>query len=348
MSFLNLVRPAPKKLRILTFNQHEGYNYELAKTEHAFDVIVPASRGLWESDWDVRSRPLPPNLRIIGRLPEINVAALSDYDLIVAQTLEQFELIEFHPTPKLLLFHNSLILDRTEWPSREAMYRFNNSNLRLRLNGVAVVYVSEHARDGWGLPGRVIEIGFDARDYARYHWTGEIKSVLTVSHFFQERGRETGFDVHRRVVGDDIPFKIVGHNPQLPNSGPATSWEELRRFYQKHAVYLDPSGGSMAGLEAAAIGMPIVKTRRSTGRHFLTDGYDAYLSTDPDRLRADVLRLLHDRDLARTMGERARRTVARVWGIPRFIALWQDAFADAARSVAVAPPTVAEIGRAHV
>jgi hypothetical protein len=32
MPLLDFLRPAPKKLRILTFNQHEGYNYELAKT----------------------------------------------------------------------------------------------------------------------------------------------------------------------------------------------------------------------------------------------------------------------------------------------------------------------------
>jgi glycosyltransferase involved in cell wall biosynthesis len=337
--FVNLARPVPKRLKILTFNCHEGYNYELAKTGHSFDLVLP-SRGLWPSEWDVRSRPLPPNVRVVGRLPEWSLRDLSGYDLIVAQTLEQFELIEFHPSPKLLLLHTSVSVEETEWPSVEAMYRINNVNLRRRLHAVPTVFVSEYARQGWGLPGRVIEIGFDILDYLPFLWQGDVKKVLTVSHFFQERARDTGFHLHRRIVGDDIPFKIVGHNPHLASSGPATSWDELRRYYQSHAVYLDPSGGSMAGLEAAAVGMPLVKIRRSTGHHIFTDGYDAFLSDDPQRLRSDILRLLRDRDLAEAMGERARRTVSQVWGIERFVSMWQDAFADAIRIPHAPPPRV--------
>jgi hypothetical protein len=316
-----------RPLRILTFNTHEGFNYELAKTGHAFDVVLPPSRGLQRPDWDERSRPLPPNVRLVGRFAEVAMPDPAGYDLAIAQTLEQFELVEFLPVPKLLLLHTSVAAP-PGFPSRCAY--LEHLNLARRLRGVPIVYVSPYCQQGWGLPGRVILHAVDPSDYAAYRWRGDVRAVLTVSHFLRERAEDTGYALHRRALAG-IPHKIIGENPGLPDSGPAGSWDELRRAYQRYGAYLDTakSGGALASVEAATAGMPLVKRPRFARPDVFTDGYDAFISADPDRLRACALRLLDDPELARTMGERGRRTAAREWAIERFLARWQEALLDA-------------------
>jgi hypothetical protein len=162
-------------------------------------------------------------VRVIGSVAETDLRNLSDYDLIIAQALDQFMLVEFLPTPKLLLVHTHFGFE-PEWLAREAALQ--TLNLRRRLQEVPIVYVSLYCEDNWGPPGRIIRHGIDRRDYVAYRWRGKTPRVLTGSHFFCERAEFTGYEMPRRVVADDIPFKIVGYNPKLPTPGrrpPGTS-----------------------------------------------------------------------------------------------------------------------------
>jgi glycosyltransferase involved in cell wall biosynthesis len=316
-----------RRLRILTFSVHEGFNYALAKTGHRFDVLL-APREPWEADWDERSRPLPRNFHIVGTIEDLPDLDLSPYDLLLPQSLAQFEAVEFASLPKLFVVHTDFGYP-PEWGSKEAAMAY--MNLRRRLEDIPTVFVSEFLREAWALPGKVIGNGVDGRDYAEYPWNGERAAVLTVGHFLEERRDVTGWDLWLEVTRD-LPTHVVGINPSLSGVAPAGSWEELRRTYQDYRVYLNttPGTGRAATLEAAATGMPIVTTPRSD--HLFTDGYDAVVSDDPARLRAGLIKLLRDRELARTIGERARETVLRRRGIGRFVDAWRTELAAAARS----------------
>ena len=157
------MRPPP--LRILAFNTHEGTFYELAKTGHRFDVLL-LPRGPWEPRWLTESRPVPANVTILGRADELDVRDLPHYDLILAQSLPEFELVEARPEPKILLAHTAFQPLPAGFPSREAY--FDHVQLRARLRGVPIVYVSPYCARGWGLPGHIIRVGLDERDYADY------------------------------------------------------------------------------------------------------------------------------------------------------------------------------------
>jgi glycosyltransferase involved in cell wall biosynthesis len=74
--------------------------------------------------------------------------------------------------------------------------------------------------------------------------------------------------------------------------------------------------------EAATVGMPLVTTPRPVGANEFTNGYDAFVSDDPERMSACVLRLPKDKRLARKMGQRGRLTVARIRGTKRFLTEW--------------------------
>jgi hypothetical protein len=203
-----------------------------------------------------------------------------------------------------------------------------------RLASVPVVYAFEYYARAWNLPGTVIEQSVDAGDYEAYQYTGSAQAVLTVAHYFKERDDEMGYSFHREVVRHDIPHKIVGYNPTLPNSGPAEDWGELRSFYCDYRAYLHTSvsGGFLGLLEAMTAGMPVI-TRSGPGpgapHQLVIDGYNGFVSDDPEYLREKIKFLLASPDVAKEMGQRARETVQAKHNIDRFVRDWNEAFDNA-------------------
>jgi glycosyltransferase involved in cell wall biosynthesis len=303
--------------------------YELAKTGHDFHLLL-VDRPPWGKDWDVKSRPIPLNVKVIGEAELFPSLDMNQYDLLLAESYDDFELIDGVPKPKILLAHSVAALPSPDGLSRaEALRRLY---LEQRLTDLPVIYVSHYVAHNWGLPGRVILHSVDVGDYHLHK--GEKEAALTVAHFFKERDVELGYSLHQKVVRDDIPYKIVGHNPTLPDSGPAGSWDELKSFYQDHRVYLNTtlSGNSLAMLEAMAAGMPVITTPRPTRAaqdRPVIDGYNGFVSNDSEYLREKVKFLLDNPEVARKMGERAREAVRERHRPERFIREWQEVFEGA-------------------
>jgi len=192
---------------------------------------------------------------------------------------------------------------------------------------IPVVYVSEYVARGWGVPGKVILHSVDTGDY--YPRKGEKEAALTVAHFFKEWDVELGYSVHQQVVRDDIPYRIVGYNPTLPNSGPAESWDELKSYYRDYRLYLNTTshGRSLALLEAMAAAMPVVTRAGLEGReHIVKDGYSGFICEEPGQFRARVNYLLANPEVAHLMGQRAKGAVRERHGSERFIGEWREAF----------------------
>jgi len=317
-----------RRLRILTFNRHEPYIYELAKTGHEFHVLL-VDRPPWGKNWDAKSRPIPPNVKVIGEAELLPSLDMNRYDLLLAQSYDDFELIDGLAKPKILLAHSVAALPGPDGLSRaEALRRLYQEQ---QLASIPIVYVSQYLARNWGLPGRVILHSLDIRDYEEFSHTGRTPAVLTMSHFFKER-EELGYALHCRVVGDDIPYRIVGHNPTLPDSGPAKDWDELRAYYRDYRVYLNTTtwGGSLAMLEAMAAGMSVVTTPRPPGVPYIVrHGYSGYVSDDPNDLRNKIEFLLANPDVAKAMGEKARVHIVQRYATRRFVREWQEVFQEA-------------------
>jgi len=259
----------------------------------------------------------------VGEAGGISSLNSEQYDLILAQSHDDFQLIERFPQRKILLLHSVAAPLGTEGISRgEALRRLY---LEQQLTHVPVIYVSNYVALNWGLPGRVILHSVDNGD--DYPHKGEKKAALTVAHFFKERDVELGYPLHQQVVRDDIPHRIVGHNPALPNSGPAESWDELKSCYRDYRLYLNTTawGGSLALLEAMAAAMPVVSTPRPPGvPDIVRHGHSGYVSDDPRELRAKAKFLLNNPELARVMGQNARESIRERYGTDRFIREWQE------------------------
>jgi glycosyltransferase involved in cell wall biosynthesis len=59
----------------------------------------------------------------------------------------------------------------------------------------------------------------------------------------------------------------------------------------------------------------------------IRDGQNGFIDTHPQRLVERMQILLKDRDLARALGDEARRTALKRFNIERFVADWNEAFA---------------------
>ena len=318
------------RLRILTFNRHEANMYELAKTNHEFHVLL-VDRPPWEKDWDRRSRPTPANVKIIGGAEDIPSLDLDQYDLLLAQAYDDLSCIQFSSRPKMLLLMCTPVRICDDISKADALRRLYQE---WQMASIPIVYASGYYAHTWGLPGRIIPHAVDARDYKGFEYTGEIPVVLTVVHYLRERDDEMGYTFHRQMVRDDIPYKIIGYNPTLPDSGPARDWSELKSHYRHYRVYLNTarSGGFIALIEAMTAGMPVV-TRpgpaERTPHKLVIDGYNGFVSDDPQYLREKIKFLLANPEVAKVMGQRAKESAQAKHSIERFTREWQEAFADA-------------------
>jgi hypothetical protein len=337
-------------LRILTFNRHEPYICELAKTGHGFDVLL-VDRPPWGKQWDVRSRPIPSNVRIVGEAEQLSSLDVGAYDLLLAQSYADFELIAGLPQRKVVLLHSVATLAGPDGVSRaEALRRLYQEQ---QLASAPIVYVSQYVADNWGLPGTIIGLAVDPSDFRSFAYTGKIAAALTVAHFFKERDALTGYSMHRQVVQDDIPHKVVGHNPTLTGSGPAKDWDELRSYYRDYRVYLNTTtgwAGATAMIEAMAAGMPVVTTPGPPGdtpQKLVIDGCTGFVSDDLEYLREKLKLLLADREMAEIMGQRAKEAVIDRYGIERFVQAWRGVLDETANVQLSAPRPVGSLPRTY-
>ncbi|MFN8523725.1 MAG: glycosyltransferase [Chloroflexota bacterium] len=308
--------------RILSFVTHESHTYELAKTGFEFELLVPPTMPPWRKAWDARCRPLPRNVRITTPAAGQTVADLAaHYDLVLCHTLEQFELVEHAPVPRILnLLTHSIRPDG--WP---ASLDFATSlGLRNRLNGTPIVYIGESARRDWRLRGTVIRHGVDRLDHLDFPWRGDVVSALTVCHHLYERGEEKGAHVWDFVHSHGVPIALIGDNPEVEGAHIPPNWDALRGSYASHRAYLNttPHGGSRAMLEAALVGCPIVTRPRRDGTSIFTDGESGMVAEEPAEIVRRIETLLADPSLGRRIGAKGRAVVESIYDSAGFVDRW--------------------------
>jgi glycosyltransferase involved in cell wall biosynthesis len=75
-------------------------------------------------------------------------------------------------------------------------------------------------------------------------------------------------------------------------------------------------------------GLPIVALATTEMTTVIRDGENGFIASDPERLVQSMRTLLRERELAAQLGAAARRTALERFNIARFVADWNDAFAQ--------------------
>lgn len=304
-------------MRLLVFNCHEAWVYQLGILGWGLDIIV-GLRGRYTDVWDKRMRPFPGNTRFVG-LSEV-LESHNPYHCIICHNISDLLDVKSLPGPRIIVLHTTLDGRLHEEGSRIGSEKMKGLLTHyLTLVAGHAVAVSPLKAKSWGLTEDIVPFGADPEDYMSYR--GDEPKGIRICNEISKRGRILMWDFHEKAFRG-IPIRLVGHNPDMPGVEPAHSWAHLKQMLSSHRFYIhtaDPKfedGYNMATLEAMAAGMPVLGNRHPTSP--VEHGVSGFLSDDPDELRSYAKRLLDDQGLAARMGEKARRRVAQRFSLSKF------------------------------
>jgi hypothetical protein len=193
---------------------------------------------------------------------------------------------------------------------------------------VLVVHCTHFNRLMWDcgrVPTRVVEHGVVVPAGVRA--TGELERGLVVVNGLVQRGRRLGLDVFERVRRD-IPLDLVGMGSEDVGGLGEIAPPELPSFAARYRFFFNPIRYTSLGLavcEAMAIGLPVIGLATTEMATAVENGVSGWVDTNVDALVGQMRRLLDDPARAHRLGEGARRTAARRFGIDRFCRDWDEA-----------------------
>jgi len=303
--------------RLLVFNCHEAWVYQLAGLPFDLDIIV-GLKGRLKASWDEQMRPMPENARFV-ELKDI-LSSPSSYYCIIAHNITDLLDVKAVPGPRLLMLHSTIEGRSAEEGSRISAGDFAAmvSNY-VKISRTHAVACSPLKARSWGITDDVLLSSVDVSNYMPH--TGVTAAGLRICNHINRRRKILCWDFHEKAFGG-LPVTLVGHNPDIPGVSAAKNWGELKEILKRHRFYIhtaDPiyeDGFNMAIMEAMAAGLPVLGNRHPTSP--VTDGIDGYLSDDPVELRARAEELIADPKLAHRMGQAAREKAIRLFSRHRF------------------------------
>lgn len=315
LNILDKVKSTARPYNILTFNTHERYQTQLAKTGHNFYAFNDGGK-----DWLTEHAPMPSNYY---QLPKNSVYPGIVFDFIMVNSkFGQFQtatqINKMLGIPILSLEHT---LPLPTWPD-EQLEAFKN------MNGDINVFITEYSKDEWGMKGGVIEHSVDMDLFCPAHLQNveTRKGVLTVAHDFIKRDYALNYEGWKRIT-KGLPSKAIGETPGLSKA--ASTVDELVKEYQKALIYINPSILSpvpTSMLEAMSCGCAVVTTATCDIPSIIEHGVNGFMSNDEDELRAYITQLIGDPGMAHDMGVNARGTILNRFSEKRFVEEWNETF----------------------
>ena len=303
------------KYNILTFDTHERYQSQLAKTGHNFYSF----RYDGCKEWDENYARKPENYYV---LPNNTIFNWLDFDFILSQSkFGQFQASQninqqLH-LPVVSLEHT---LPIPSWPDQQT------DGFRTML-GDLNVFISDYSAKEWRMCDdyKVIKHCVDTEVFKpKAHKRN--KSVLSVVNDFANRDYCCNYSGWQRIT-KDLPVRLVGNSPGL--SEPAKDIDDLVDEYRKAGVFLNTSTVSPVPtslLEAMACGCAVVSTATCMIPEIIENGVNGFISNDESELRSYVEQLLEDPELAGRLGAEARKTVTEKFSEQEFINNWNEVF----------------------
>jgi hypothetical protein len=305
------------KNRLLTFNSHEAWVYQLSALDYALDIVVGLN-GRHKKTWDTRIRPIPVNAKLID-LTEAQTSS-TQYACIIAHNTTDLLDVRHRLDPRILVLHLPIEARQAEEDSiisppqmRKLLHKYTS------LVGSHVVAVSAFKGKSWGFTQDVVPFGFEPGDYPPC--SGDTVCAIRVCNFVQRRRKFLLWNFHEKAF-QGLPVRIVGYNPEMPFAGPSQNWNHLKGMFQSHRFFIhtaDPEledGYNMATIEAMAAGLPVLGNYHPSSP--VIHGVSGFLSDDPLKLRGYAKLLLGNRQLAMQMGMQARKTAREHFSINAF------------------------------
>lgn len=313
---INIQRQAFKrdKLNILCADTHEAYQTNLCMTGHNFYSLPHESFKKWNSNY----RPIPKNYFQLSN----GIPTGLGIDLVLSQNkfgqFQQLANIAAKLNVPLLSLEHTLPIPA--WPQniREAC-----KNMRGHHN----VFISEYSIGQWGfLQDETVSIvhhGINTDEFKPLNDNRENR-ILCVVNDWINRDWCCNFQTFHRTAAD-LPVMVVGDTPGL--SKPASSVSELISEYQKSRIFYNTSTISpvpTALMEAMSCGCAVVSTATCMIPELIQHGQNGLISNDENELRKFLLQLLENPDMAKSLGENARKTIEKRFNLEKFVYNWNE------------------------
>ena len=319
------------KKRLLVFNCHEAWVYQLSVLGYELDIIV-GLKNQYKKSWDEQMRPIPPGSRLISLREALQ--SETTYYCIITHNITDLLDIKARNEPRLMVIHSTIegrLLEEKSDIEPEKMK--GTLHKYISLIGGYVVAVSELKGKSWGFtenvpesdkerlgyPADIVPFCADPDDYLPY--SGHKACGLRICNFIESRKKILLWDFHKQSF-DGLPVKLVGYNPNMSGVTAANNWDELKEILQSHRFYIHTAeprfedGYNMATIEAMAAGLPVLGNRHPCSP--INHGVSGFLSDNPNQLRKYAQMLLEDRDLAIKMGREGQKTVCEHFSKERF------------------------------
>lgn len=315
-----------RPLRIFTWHVHGTYLYYLSQVPHEF--LLPVKEGRPEGYGGRAGHlPWPENVREVPA----EQARDMEFDVVLYQSRRNY-LIDQHEVlspqqqklPRIYLEHDPPL----EHPT-ETRHLVDDPDVLL----VHVTPFNALMWDSGRTPARVIEHGVLVPDDVQY--TGEIARGISVVNNIASRGRRLGADVFAAAQAQ-VPIDIAGMGSDGFEGGLGdVPHHLLLPCESRYRFFFNPIRYTSLGLsvcEAMMLGMPVVALATTEMATVIQNGVSGYADTSIERLAPRMRELLDDTQMAKALGEGARRIARERFGIERFVRDWCDAFADVTAS----------------
>lgn len=312
-----------RRLNVLTWHTHGSYLYYLTQAPHEFFVVSKPGR--------------PPGYAgVCGHLPwgpNVHDLPASEIkrqriDCILFQDdaqyfSDQYELLseEQRRLPKIYLEHDPPRANPTD-----ELHPADERN-------VLVVHVTAFNALMWRherSPTRIIEHGVIPRDDVEY--VGELPRGIVVVNHLKRRGRRLGHDLYAAARAR-VPLDLVGMAAEEAGGLGEVRHDRLPELAARYRFFFNPIRYTSLGLaviEAMMIGLPVIAFATTEMATVVKNAETGYIDTSLDRLVAHMQALLAAPAEARRLGAAARAYARERFGIERFVADWNAAFAAVA------------------
>ena len=304
-----------RRPRVLTWHVHGAYLYYLTHADAEFILPVREDRGAGYGG-RVGDHPWGSNVR---EVPWEQVRS-EEIDVVLCQSRHNYEVDRFDILSDRQLGLPLVYVEHD--PPRE-----QPTDTRHPLDDPAallvhVTHFNDLMWDSNRTPTRVIEHGVVIPQGVSYG--GELERGLVVINQLEKRGRRLGADIFRRVR-ESVPLDLIGMEATSLGGLGEVPHSQLPAFAARYRFFFNPIRYTSLGLavcEAMAAGVPIVALATTEMATVIENGINGFADTNTDALISRMRELLDEPELARRLGEGARRTADERFGIDRFAREW--------------------------
>lgn len=304
-----------RRLKILTWHTHGSYLYYLTQAPHDFYVLSKPGR---PAGYSGRHGHFPWGDNVFD-MP-LDTVKDAQFDCILFQDDHQY-LSDQHQylsqaqrrLPKIYIEHDCPRENPTDQP-----HPVDDPDTLL----VHVTHFNALMWNSGRTPTCVIEHGVIAPQDVRHR--GDLARGLVVVNNIGTRGRRLGGDLFA-YARERVPLDLVGMGAGEMGGLGEVQHAQLAAFSAPYRFFFNPIRYTSLGLaviEAMMIGMPVVALATTEMATVIDNGVSGFADTDIDKLVSHMQELIADPDLARRLGDNARRVACERFAIGRFTRDW--------------------------